>query len=362
MRKYEFRTLIVDKYVEGATSVVSLVKKDEIIYGGLTNTSGNGHILFSYDPKTGVGKDHGVILVDEWTPAWIRDRSNFKLGHHALELGGDGNLYGATSATYGGEYSDFKYTDQHGGVMIRYDPKRERAESLGVLVPHEFVFCTTTDNQGRQLFGLTTPMHYFFAYDLVRKKTAVKGQLKGPRGNICHDLAHDGDGNVYGSYGGGRLFKYDSNSDRLIETNIRLPGQGVVDYIVKGEDNVLYGGTWDGFLFSFDPEKQKLRDLGKPVDETRLSALAIGEDRKVYGCIGGTHMGGTGRTHLFVYDPEKDTTTDLGLITDSSPDSWGGRMKRAYVIHDMIMTEDGTIYAGETDRYPHLYIGRPVGN
>jgi len=361
MEKYEFRTLIVDRYVEGADAVVSLaVSKDDIVYGGLTNTSGNGHILFSCDPKRDVVKDHGVILIDEWTPPWIMDRCNLKLGHHALEFGGDGNLYGATGATYGSGYADYRYLDHHGGHMIKYDLYREKAEDLGVPVPHEFVFCATIDNKGERLFCFTTPMHYFLVYDIYKRETSVKGQLRGPSGNICHDLACDDDGNVYGSYGGGRLFKYDSSDGKLIETDTKLPGQGIIDYLIKGNDNIIYGGTWDGFFFTFDPEKQKVRNLGKPVDETRLSALAISKDGKIYGCIGGMHMGGRGRTHLFVYDPKRNKMTDLGLITDSTRDSWGGDMKRAYVIHCMAMMEDGTIYAGETDRYPHLYIGRPA--
>jgi len=63
-----------------------------------------------------------------------------------------------------------------------------------------------------------------------------------------------------------------------------------------------------------------------------------------------------GNVHLFIYDSELDKITDLELIEDSTRETWDGARKRAYMIHATAVGLDGTIYAGETDRYPHLYI------
>jgi len=358
MAKFSVRTLIVDEVVPGADAVVSMVvTKEGVIYGGLTNPSGNGHLLLKYDPSRDIAEDCGVILIDNVTPEDQVDKSNVKLGHHALEIGYDGKIYGCTSALHGPSYPLYRHEDIEGGHMISYDPKTGEVEDFGVPVPHEFAFAATVDPKGEIFYCLTYPMNHFFIFKISDGTFSVKGQIRGKIGEfICHDLVCDNMGNVYGSYGPGLLFKYDLDKDRIIETDIKLPGNGVMDAAVLAPDGTIYGGTRDGFFFSFDPEGEKIKNLGSPPGGKRTCGVEVGRDGKIYGFQGNMHIGGRGNTHLFVYDPETERISDLGLVEDSTEGGWGGMNKRAYVIHSTAVGLDGTIYAGETDRYPHLYI------
>ena len=358
MRKFSVRTLIIDDIVPGANSIVSMVvTKEGFLYCGLTNPSGNGHLLLKYDPFKDSAEDCGVILEDYETPRDQVDKSNVKLGHHALEIGCDGKIYGCTSALQGPSYPLYRYEDIAGGHMISYDPKTGEVKDFGVPIPHEFAFAATTDLRGEKFYCLTYPMNYFFAFEIPEGRVSVKGQIRGKMGEfICHDLVCDKLGNVYGSYGAGYLFKYDPDKDEIIETDVKLPGEGVLDAATLSPDGIIYGGTRDGYFFSFDPETEKVRNLGSPPGGKRTCGVEVGRDGKIYGFQGDMHVGGVGNTHLFVYDPELDKITDLGLIEDSTRGTWGGARKRAYVIHATAVGLDGTIYAGETDRYPHLYI------
>lgn len=358
MPAFSVRTLIVDEVVPGATAVVGMViTKEGIIYASLTNPSGNGHLLLKYDPNTDTAEDCGVILIDNVTPKEQLDKNNVKLGHHALEIGYDGKIYGCTSANWGPSYPSYRYEDIDGGHMISYDPKTGEVKDFGVAVPHEFGFAATVDPDRKKFYCLTYPMNYFFVFEIPDGEVSVKGQIRGRLGEfICHDLVSDKLGNIYGSYGAGLLFKYDPDKNKIIETEIKLPGKGVIDAAVLAEDGTIYGGTRDGYFFQFDPETEKIRNLGNPTGGTRTCGVEAGRDGKIYGFQGDFHIGGRGNTHLFVYDPETDKTTDLGLVEDPTRGTWGGAIKRAYVIHATAIGPDGTIYAGETDRYPHLYI------
>jgi hypothetical protein len=357
-KKFDVRTLIIDDIVPGADSVVSLVvTKEGIIYGGLTNPSGNGHLLLKYDPHADSAEDCGVILTDTVTPKDQPDKNNVKLGHHALEVGCDGKIYGCTSALSGPSYALYRYEDMDGGHMISYGPKTGEVKDFGVPIRHEFGFAATTDSRRERFYCITYPMNYFFVFEILGGMSFVKGQIRGGMGEfICHDLVCDKLGNVYGSYGAGSLFKYDRDKDEIIETDIKLPGRGVLDAAVLAKDGTIYGGTRDGHFFSYDPESEKIRDLGSPPGGKRTCGVEAGRDGKIYGFQGDMHLGGMGNTHLFVYEPDVDKVTDLGLVEDPTRGTWGGARKRAYVIHSTIVGPDGTIYAGETDRYPHLYM------
>ena len=156
MGRFSVRTLIVDEVVPGADSVVSMVVTDEgIIYGGLTNPSGNGHLLLKYNPYKGTAEDCGVILIDEVTPKEQLDKSNVKLEHHALEIGYDGKIYGCTSALHGPFHPLYRYEDTEGGHMISYDPKTGEVKDFRVPIRHEFGFAATTDPRRERFYCLT---------------------------------------------------------------------------------------------------------------------------------------------------------------------------------------------------------------
>src|SRR5690606_24379448 len=101
-----------------------------------------------------------------------------------------------------------------------------------------------------------------------------------PRALICDDS-----GRVFMSGTKAMLKYYDPASGKLVNTDLELPGDyyyiqfftdyTAVEYFAKDADGLIYGGTTDGYLFSFDPVKMKVRNLGKVRESRRLRCLAV---------------------------------------------------------------------------------------
>jgi WD40 repeat protein len=169
-------------------------------------------------------------------------------------------------------------------------------------------------------------------------------------------------GRVYTSGDDGLLVYYDPKSGKIQSTGATLPGDydpiqayvghPVVEYLAMDKTGLIYGGSSDGFLFSFDPSTMKLVNLGKPRSLRRLRALTIGKDGRVY-IVAGER---TEPCQFFYYDPKEGGFHDLGVIAvDRSPYySWRGSQ------FDSIATgPDGTIYLGESERRSHLFLYLP---
>jgi hypothetical protein len=118
------------------------------------------------------------------------------------------------------------------------------------------------------------------------------------------------------------------------------------------KQGLIYGGSSDGYLFSFDPAAQKLVNLGKPRVSRRLRALTVGKDGRVY-MIAGERIE---PCRLFSFDPKGSGFQDLGILAvDRSPYySW-----RGYQFDAMVTGADGTIYVGESERRSHLFLYIP---
>ena len=120
------------------------------------------------------------------------------------------------------------------------------------------------------------------------------------------------------------------------------------------EDGVISGGTTDGYLFSFDPNKMKLVNQGKVRATRRLRCLTVGKDDKVYLMAGERSV--SRPCQFYSYDPETGGFENLGLlIADRSPYYYW----RGLQFDSMTTGSDGTVYVGETERNSHLFIYIP---
>ena len=113
---------------------------------------------------------------------------------------------------------------------------------------------------------------------------------------------------------------------------------------------IIYGANSDGYLFRFEPEKGRLVNLGKPVIELGVRAIATTADGTVYGAGGGAEYG---LAHLFRYQPASGYE-DLGqLNSETYPFGVVVRVACAAV------AADGVICIGEDDDISHLWIYYP---
>jgi hypothetical protein len=356
------------------------------IYGG---TSGAAAYLFLYDPAINKVRHLGRIKGQQGI-------------HHALVQDSHGSLYAGTGLNVlrpveltrsipnardsisDALWADVKkpYQGYAGGHLYRYDPStgdREvwlpedacPLEDLGIAVPHNGIYALAINPRADTIYGITYPDGRLFEYGLTQKKFRDLGEpdrrvvFHGPERDwrsLPRALVVDDAGRVYTSGEDGFLVFYDPSQDKILSTGIKIPGEyypvqaytghPVVECFARNAKGLLYGGSSDGFLFSYDPAARQLVNLGKPRVSRRLRALTLGQDGRLY-LIAGEHLE---PCRLFSFDPQGGGFRDLGVIAvDRSPHySW-----RGYQFDSMATGADGAIYMGESERRSHLFLYLP---
>ncbi len=313
--------------------------------------------------------------------------------HHALTFGTDGMLYIGTGLNEIMQYPisdpvpgyagivlslwndiEKRYANYEGGHLYRYDPANDNGTAieigkpcnvrdLGISVPHEGIYTMVASNKKSEIYGLTYPHGHFFIYRTTTGRFIDKGELYkekvygGPNRSlrsISQSLICDDEGNVYGSADNQMLFKYDAEKDLIVKLPFSIPHIyiAVAEVFAKDLNGFIYGGTSEGYLFKLNPRTGEMVNLGKPLDQMRIRALAVGLDGRVYGIAGERKD----FCHFFYYDPATGGYTDLGIIqVDRTPYYiWMGKQ-----FDSMVTGLDGTVYFGESERRSHLFLFYP---
>jgi len=379
---------IVNEVPVNSSAVTSLLTAGNgNIYGC---TSGEEAYLFLFDPLTNKVRHLGKIPGQAGV-------------HHSLVEDKDGNIYFGTGKNMfedmpmskWGEgddkfditlWKDIKkyYSNYTGGHLYFYNPSLSNehvklsnmdceVKDLGVPLANNSIYALTINPKGDELYGLTYPDGHFFVYNIVLNKYSDLGEVDSqkvyhgperqwrtlPRSLIC-----DGSGRVFMSGNKGMLKYYDPKAGKLVSTSIEIPGDyyylqfyedyTAVEYFAKDDHGLIYGGTTDGYLFSFDPENMRLKNLGKVRESRRLRCLAVGKDGKVYLMAG--ERSASRPCQFYAYNPQTGSYETLGLlVADRSPYYyWRGQQ------FDCMTTGlDGTIYLGESERKSHLFLYIP---
>lgn len=274
--------------------------------------------------------------------------------HKSLELDSDGTLYGAIAG-----YHDInKQFEAPGGAIVKYDPNSGKVKRLCIPIPHAYIQSIVMDRTRKLIYGFTLYPERFFSYNL-RTGEVKDIALIGSGFEMCqpHKGAIDLDGNVWGTWGRTRawhdvpgarsirLFKYSPDEGRIywLDKGVYNKATGyceAIDGAVTGSDGYIYIGTKNGNLVRLDPQTADVEFIATPCGGGRLAALAFGPDGMLYG-IGGQLNEAT----LFAFDTRRGRLWKLGRIFDSKLDAAAGK------IHDMVITEDLVIYAGENDNW-----------
>lgn len=174
-----------------------------------------------------------------------------------------------------------------------------------------------------------------------------------PNGNFSFKLVRCGNA-VYAAGLYGRLFKYSSEKglEALPVTAPSLKGRELYNKVTAwavAAEGLLYGGTVDGIIFSYDPESGEKRTFGKATDQCNVCAMSI-SGNKVYALVG--NPGDC--CHLTVFDPATRDLLDLGALLARSERPWNG-----YCFSSMATGNNGIVYMGEKDRISHLFMYFP---
>ena len=226
--------------------------------------------------------------------------------HHSQVIGKDGRLFLGggknviqpfpISKRSGGGFNwvsedlwqqvEEQYRGYPGGHLYLYHPAQEEGEwrddkplkviDLGIPVPGDGIYCLAIDPVKELLYGISYPHGHFFLHEIKSGSTKDLGVIfrdvvfGGPDirtlRSLPRNLAADKDGSVYASTDGGKLLRYNPFSQQIQTLEVSLPGESmqVVEAWAVGEE-VLYGGTSEGFIFRLHGRSQKVENLGKPL-------------------------------------------------------------------------------------------------
>lgn len=350
------------------------VASDGKVYSALISEGTSAH-FYVYDPVKG----KNVLLLDMAEFLGERGkgiRSTGKIHNKPVEDNA-GNIY-FCSMSNGSGPNTFDYTGWRGGHWIKYDPKTNNFEDMGLVDQEGDDGCypLTIDKKRGYLFGISYT-GYFYRFDLKNRVSKNIGRVS--NWDICRKIFCDDEGNVYMSFPTAKVFKYDAKKEKVYQTSLQTPydptlfptqmRNPMIDRTniwrsVEWDsiDKVAYGVTCGGsILFRLDPHdgsEGKITTLAKICDTKFLegdpknipfSTLAFALDsrnRKVYFAPSARDYDikrsaetfGSGKDHhLIMYDIKTNQRVDLGAMRTAD-----GR--RVFGCEAASVASDGTLY------------------
>lgn len=308
---------------------------DGKLYIGLCTHAGPAH-FYQYDPAT--DKMRHIANVSQFLGEIGKGiRVTAKFHTRAVE-DRQGRIYFGTMCEDGGPLNIEPYSWQ-GPHWIRYDPKTDKLEDLGLINRLWGVYGFAIDRKRNYLFASAWNGH-IYRFDIDRKVTRDLGRVDD--WDVIRHIVADEEGNVYGCFPPrAQIWKYDAKTERIYDLSISIPvdptifprtmtnpmlERKAIWRVVQWDpiDKAVYGvNGGNSILFKYDPKDgpegkvttlEKLcseyfyRSDRKDVPYSTL-AMAIGKDRKIY-------YAPAGLAFDFVHEVEAaDLAQDLGGIS-----------------------------------------------
>jgi len=346
---------------------------DGKVYSGLISEGTSAH-FYMYDPVS--NKNTLIVDMAEFLDERGKGiRTTSKLHNKPVE-DDDGNIY-FVSMNNGSGPRSFDYTSWKGGHWMKYDPKKEKMENMGLVDQGIGCYPLTIDKKNGYLFGIGFT-GYFYRFDLKTRITKNLGRVS--NWDICRKIFCDDQGNVYMSFPTARVLKYDAKKEKVYETSLRIPYDPTIfptqlnnPMIDRSNDwravewdpidKVAYGITCGSgsILFRFDPHKGlegEITSLTRMCDSKFLegdqknipySTLAFAIDyrnKKVFFAPSARSFdiqgyeetfGSSEGHHLIMYDLKTDKRVDLGVMKTAD-----GR--QIFGCEGASVAPDGTVY------------------
>ena len=364
---------------------------DGKVYSALISEGTSAH-FYVYDPV----KDKSVLLLDMAEFLDERGKGIRTTGkiHNKPVEDDEGNIYFCTMSNGSGP-NTFDYTSWRGGHWIKYDPKINKFEDMGLVDQGVGCYPLAIDKKCGYLFGIGYT-GYFYRFDLKNRITKNFGRVS--NWDICRNIFCDDEGNVYMSFPNARVAKYDTKKEKVYETSLQTPydptlfptelKNPMIDRTniwraVQWDsiDKVAYGVTGGGsVLFRFDPHdgpEGKITSLVKMCDSKFLegdhkdipySTLAFAVDsrnKKVYFAPSARNyntkkyvetFGSEEDQHLIMYDIKTNQRVDLGAMRTAD-----GR--KVFGCEAASVSSNGTLYiCGQVEVKEKKTANRMIGD
>jgi hypothetical protein len=316
---------------------------DDRVYLGIT--SFDADIFRAYDRTTGQFLDLGC--------SGIAHPQDAKFHRSLVKWEKDGCLYAAIALLHDVD----RYWDAPGGAIVKYEPATGNLEKLGIPLPHVYIQSICLDQARGVIYGQSFTPERLFRFDLATRQSQdlgpiSSGMVMAQGENVelddescvwCGWHATRAWQNVSG-VDSHRLAKYDPRTGRIHYLDAGLPNpDGRYGYTkVEGLFNLgtgcLFASGGNGSLYRVDPQTGQGTYLGTPIADrpSRLTSLRLAPDGKAYGVTGRA-----GQCEVIRFDPRSEKYELIGAVTDGDEPCWQ--------VHDVTITPDGVLYAGEND-------------
>jgi hypothetical protein len=275
--------------------------------------------------------------------------------HRSMELTSDGKtLYAATALLHDVDH----YWDAPGGGIFRHDTVSGKTEKLGVPIPHVYIQSIALDEDRDRIYAMHFTPEHLSIFDLEERTGRDLGMIgSGYTMGQGENVVLDDGGCAWTGWSqtrawqnqpgvdSYRLSKFDPKQDRIEFFKHGLPradgeyGFAKVEGLFNLGTGCLYASGGNGSLYRIDPATAGASYLGTPIADrpSRLTSLVMNSDGFAYGITGRN-----GACRLIRFDPSTDTY-ELGssIIDEDGIPMWQ--------CHDIDVTPDGVLYAGEND-------------
>ncbi len=321
-------------------------EKEDRIYLGITCFDENG-IFRAFDRKTGKFIDTGYSKIAEPFDA--------KFHRSLVKREKDGCLYGAVALLH---CSD-KQWEAPGGAIIRYDPQTGELKRLATPIPHVYIQATALDEARNILYCQCFPPEYVISFDIETKEVKNFGLIGTGYGGMAQgeNICLDKEGSLWGTWSltrawqdspgkdANRLFRIKAGADRIdfLDKGLPMPdgshGFAKIEALFDLGDGNMYASGRNGSIYRINIKTGDAAYLFTPVSDrrSRLASMKRGNDGYAYGITGRD-----GKCELLRFDFINTKYELLGEIVDD-------KGVYCWQIHDLVITNDGTIYACEND-------------
>lgn len=271
---------------------------------------GFGNTVISYyDPK--LNKSYAALELDRASSIYSNaETPGHGKSHSNIVSDSKGNIYfaGYMGLSYNHEYTGAYYPKSYaGGALIRYNPATKAVDYLGIPYPNSAVVALYYDEKRNTLNGITVDRAKFFRvnlttmelyrYESVARMSRVEDRVR--------EMIMDKDGYCYFSNDIGGLTKFNPDTEKFTDLDLKLPGKQM-DFrsSVVSSQNIIYAISTDGFVWSLDPKTNKLEDfghiLGMPEQGHYTPNIALDEEWGRLYFMAGNHGGKVLETALEV--------------------------------------------------------------
>ena len=235
-----------------------------------------------------------AIFSNAETPGHGKSHSNITSDSH-------GRIYfaGYMGLSYQHEYTRAWYPKSYaGGALIRYDPATKDVDYLGIPCPNGGIVGIYFDEKRNIINGITVDRAKFWRinlttmelniYESVARMSRVEDRVR--------EMIMDKDGFCYFANDVGGLTKFNPDTERFTDLDVKLPGN-LMDFraSVVSSENIIYAITTDGFVWSFNTRTNKLEDyghiIGMPEQGHYTPNIALDEDWGRLYFMAGNHGG-----------------------------------------------------------------------